>query len=254
MSRDAINQGIPCWYELTTRDSAASQAFYGPILGWAYQDAGMEGFDYTLAMAGEAMIAGLYAPFEGQPEAWLIYFEAEDLDATLARAVALGAEVLQPANDVPETGRFAVLADPQGAAFGLFQPLPGQPSQAYGAMLTGHGCWHELSSSDPQAAMPFYCDILGWKASTVMPMGDMGNYSLFAGTSGDIGGMMPLPCEGVPPHWMPYFGVPSASAAAAQITASGGTVTRGPIEVPGGAFAVMAKDPQGTHFGLVGGV
>ena len=57
--QSAKTHGTPCWYELTTRDTAASQAFYGALLGWAYQDAGMEGFDYTLAMAGEAMVAGL---------------------------------------------------------------------------------------------------------------------------------------------------------------------------------------------------
>ncbi|HRK41967.1 MAG TPA: VOC family protein [Gemmobacter sp.] len=246
-------QGTPCWYELTTGDITTSQTFYGSLSGWTYQDAGMEGFDYRLAMAGEAMVAGLYAPFEGQPEAWLVYFEAEDLDASLARATELGATILQPANDVPETGRFAVLADPQGAVFGLFQMLPGEPSQAYGPMLPGHGCWHELSCHDPQAALAFYAEVLGWRASTVMPMGDMGDYRLFAGAEGDIGGMMPSQRAGVPPHWLPYFGIPSASAAAAQIAASGGIVTHGPIPVPGGAFAVMAQDPRGAHFGLVGG-
>ena len=253
MSRDAINQGTPCWYELTTRDTAASQAFYGPLLGWAYQDAGMEGFDYTLAMAGEAMVAGLYAPFEGQPEAWLVYYEAEDLDATLAKATGLGATVLQPANDVPETGRFAVLTDPQGGAFGLFQPLPGQPSQAFDQKKHGHGNWHELHSTDPLAAQGFYAALFGWQPSTVMPMGPMGDYRLFAHAGADIGGMMPLQCADVPPHWLVYFGVPSIAGAIRQIAALGGTLTHGPVEVPGGAFICMGQDPLGAHFALVGG-
>lgn len=246
-------QGSPCWYELTTRNLAATQGFYGPLLGWAFQDAGMEGFAYTLAMAGDAMVAGIFAPFDGQPEAWLIYFEAEDLDATLARATTLGAQVLQPANDVPETGRFAVLADPQGAAFGLFQPLPGQPSQAFDMMQPGHGCWHELSSADPAASLAFYAEVLGWRASDVLEMGALGAYHLFADANSDIGGITPLHAEGGAPEWTAHFSTPSAAAAAAQITASGGTVTLGPVEVPDGAFAVMAQDPQGVLFGLVGG-
>lgn len=252
MTQDTLH-GAPCWYELTTGNSAATQGFYGPLLDWAYADAGIPGFDYTLAKRGAAMIAGFYAPFEGQPEAWLVYFVAENVDDSVDLALSHGATLLQPANDVPGTGRFAILADPQGAAFGLFQPLPGQPPQAFGTMAPGFACWHELTCPDPQAALAFYGALLGWTPSTVMPMGEAGGYHLFAQAGADIGGIMPPQAPGLPTAWMPYFGVASAAAAAAQITAGGGTVTHGPIPVPGGAHAVMALDPQGAAFGLVGG-
>lgn len=249
--------GAPCWYELTTADPDATTRFFGPLLGWSFRDAGMEGFDYTLAHArrdgAETMVAGLYPPFDGQPEAWLVYFAADDLDATLMRAIGLGATILQPASDVPGTGRFAVLADPQGAAFGLFQPLDGLQGGAFAPPAAGHGCWHELMVPDPVAAMTFYRAVLGWQESTVMPMGETGAYRLFSWQGQDIGGMMGLPAPDAPPCWLPYFGVVSIAGAMAKITASGGTVVMGPMPVPGDAVVCIAQDPRGSHFALVGG-
>jgi len=245
--------GSPCWYELTTADTAASQAFYGPILGWTFRDSGMQGFTYTLGCAGEAMVSGLYAPMEGMGEYWVIYFAVEDVDATCARVPALGGTICMEPADIPNVGRFAVVADPLGATFCLLQPLDGQMSQAFDQMKSGHGNWHELMVADPVAAMGFYGALLGWTPSTVMPMGEMGNYHLIGWQGRDIGGMMGLPAPEVPPNWLPYFGVPSIKAAMAQIAAGGGSVEMGPMEVPGGAFVCQAKDPRGVWFALVGG-
>ena len=103
------------------------------------------------------------------------------------------------------------------------------------------------------AGLAFYTALLGWTPSRAMPMGEIGDYQIFAHDGTDIGGMMPLMGPpGVPPHWLPYFGVPGVTAAGAALAAAGGTVLHGPSEVPGGAFILQALDPRGVAFAMVG--
>ncbi|WP_283178298.1 VOC family protein [Gemmobacter sp. 24YEA27] len=246
-------QGTPCWYELCTMDTGAARGFYGPLLGWTFQDAGMEGFDYGLATKDGAMIAGLMTPDSPMPEFWMVYFAVDHCDHVVAKAKALGANVHRAPEDIPGTGRFAILADPQGAAFGLLQPEDGTPGHAFDQARTGHGNWLELHSSDPEAGFQFYAALFGWSATDAMDMGPDGKYQLFAHDGRDIGGMMGmLGVEGAPPHWLPYFGVPGIDAATAGVTSLGGKVLHGPVEVPGGAWITMASDPRGAGFAVVG--
>lgn len=248
----ATEHGTPVWYELSTPDLAGAAEFYGALLGWTMRDAGMEGFTYHLASQGEAMVAGMMEPFAGVPPNWLIYFASTNADATVAATEAAGGAVLQPAGDIPDTGRFAILADPQGAAFGILQPLNGDMGSAFDQQKTGHGNWHELATTDPEAGLAFYAGLFGWQASTAMPMPEIGTYQLFRQAGADIGGMMKSPMPDMRPYWLPYFGTNSIARAIATITEKGGTVLHGPQEVPGGAFIAMARDPQGAHFAVVG--
>ncbi|MBW6506033.1 MAG: VOC family protein [Rhodobacteraceae bacterium] len=247
--------GTPCWYELTTSNSDGAQAFYSAVVGWTVADAGMPGMDYRLASAGGDMVAGMWMPDQpGMPTFWMLYFTAENCDAACAALTKAGGTVHKPPADIPGTGRFAVVADPQGAVFALLQPLDAN-GNAFDQKKTGHGNWHELMTTAPKAAMSFYGGLLGWKPTTSMPMGDMGSYDLFAHGGADIGGMMRLgpnmPGPGVP-FWLPYFGVEGIDAAVARIAKAGGKVVNGPHEVPGGAFVVVVLDPQGAMFALVG--
>lgn len=245
--------GLPCWYELMTPDPDAAQAFYAGVVGWTVAASGMEDFDYRLASAGETAVAGLMAPLTADmPCFWMIYIAVDSADATAEAAKAAGGAIYKAPADIPGVGRFAVLADPQGAAFGVLQPLPGGQGGAFDQRRAGHGNWHELRSSDPEAALGFYGTLFGWREDHRMEMGPMGFYHIFARGEAQIGGMMPAP-PGAPPHWLPYFGAPSIDAAIARITALGGHVLHGPAEVPGGAFIVQASDPQGIAFALVGG-
>ncbi len=248
------DHGAPCWYELATADTAAARAFYGPVLDWQFQDAGMPGFTYLLALSGADMVAGLMQPDTPMPEFWMVYFAVDDCDAAAARVADLGGGIHRAPEDIPDTGRFAIVTDPQGAAFGLLQPLPGGIGSAFDPSQDGHGNWHELHSTAPEAALAFYTALLGWQATRAMPMGDgMGNYQLFAHAGQDIGGMMRLMGPpGAASHWLPYFGVPSAMPAHDGIVAAGGTVLRGPLEVPGGGHIVVARDPRGAEFAVVG--
>ena len=254
-------QGQPCWYELTTSDLAGAEAFYGAILGWQVRDSGHPDFTYHLAMAEGGMVAGLIAgDGAGPPPHWLIYYAADDCDQSVADAAAAGATVLVPPGDVAGTGRFAILADPQGAAFGLLQPdMTGMAEEdtdsglgAYDPAKAGHIQWHELTSADPLAGFAFYAGLFGWTKGEAMPMGAMGTYQLFRHQDRDIGAMMALGDAPVP-AWVPYFGVAgSVTATVARITELGGRVHHGPAEVPGSMWIAVATDPQGAWFAVRG--
>ncbi len=256
MSEQTVPSGTPCWYELTTTDLDGAKAFYDDVLGWQTAEASvMEGFDYRLAGPNGTMVAGMMSNAEtGAPPSWLIYFTAANADDTVAHITAAGGAVLRPAADIPGTGRFAVVADPQGAAFGVLQPdtaAPPQGGSAFDQKKPGHGNWHELMSRDPQAAMGFYGDLFGWGSGQAMDMGEMGTYQIFSHQGTDIGGIMGLGNAPMP-MWMPYFGVDGVTEAISRIESGGGTVFHGPAEVPGGAHIAAAVDPQGAHFAVVG--
>ena len=252
--------GRPCWYELmTSRGSlGAAEAFYGEILGWRVEDAGMEGFTYHLARSDGDLVAGMMEPppdVEGMPPFWMIYFAVDDADKAAAEIEAAGGGVHRAPADIPDTGRFAVVADPQGAAFGILAPLPmtdGDAGRAFDQSKMGHGNWNELMTSDPEAGLAFYADLFGWTKGRGMDMGAMGTYQLIQRNGGDIGAIQPLQQAPVP-NWLPYFGVNgSVTAVIAAIKEAGGSVHHGPSEVPGPAWIAIAQDPQGAWFALVG--
>ena len=194
---------------------------------------------------------------------WMIYFAVDDADRSVEDAKAAGGSVQRDAFDVPGTGRFAILADPQGAAFGILQPEMSAMSDAdrakaeagegaFNQAKAGHGNWNELMTTAPDAAFPFYSKLFGWTRGTAVDMGAMGTYQLFQRTNVDIGGMMGLGSAPVP-NWLPYFGVTGrVSDKVDAIRTAGGSVHRGPVEVPGGAFIAVAQDPQGAWFAIVG--
>lgn len=249
--------GIPCWFELSVADPDRAEAFYTALFGWEIADAGMPGFDYRLARAGADMVAGVM-PLSALPEGalanWMLYIAVDDCDATAAQAVALGGKLWKEPADIPGTGRYAVLADPQGAVFGILQPLPMDPPPEGGAWnqkAAGHGTWLELMSTDPQAALGFYGALFGWQADEVMDTGEMGPYHLFRHQGAQLGGMMGLGPSPYP-NWLCYFGVDDLAAAMAQVNAMGGTVPMGPVEVPGPALIAVVQDNQGAWFAMVG--
>ena len=251
-------EGIPCWYELGTSDLTAASAFYADVLGWTIADAGMPGMDYRLGTATDGgMVSGMMALEGGQaapPPYWMIYFTTEDCDARVAAITEAGGTMLAAPADIPGTGRFAVVADPQGAAFGLLRPLPmDAPMEhpAFDQQAPGHGNWHELMSSDPEAGLAFYAEQFGWTKGDTMDMGEMGTYQIFGGGGQDLGGMMGLGNSPVS-AWLPYFGSTGIDQSVERIVAGGGTIHHGPAEVPGGAWIALATDPQGAWFAVVG--
>ncbi|MBS7704655.1 VOC family protein [Chelatococcus asaccharovorans] len=243
------------WYELATSDRAAAETFYKNVVGWTMQDSGMVDFAYTILNAGERPIGGLMTlPQEacdaGAKPGWMGYICADNVDAAADAVVKAGGKIYRAAEDIPNVGRFAVVADPQGAVFTLFKGQgEEQPDAAPGA--NGHVGWHELMTTDHKAALAFYSGQFGWRKDESLDMGAMGIYQLFAYDSQAVGGMMDKPPAVPAPFWTFYFNVPDIDAAVAKVNAGGGRVINGPMEVPGGAWIIQALDPQGVVFSLV---
>jgi len=255
------NEGRFVWYELMTTDVKAASDFYKSVVGWNTQASPMPGMDYTLFMNGESMAAGLMAQPEesrkmGAPPAWMGYVGVDDIDAATAKAKRLGGTVYVELRDIPNMGRFSVVADPQMAVFAMFQAVPARdPPPAPAPGTPGEVGWHELYASDWEKAFAFYGDMFGWKKDQAMDMGPgVGTYQLFTAASGGlpIGGIFNKPAEVPVNFWLYYFNVDSIDPAIERVTSAGGKILYGPMEVPGGAFIVQCQDPQGAMFALTG--
>ncbi len=251
----ADHAGTFVWYELTTPDLAAAQAFYGTVAGWSIVDAGMPGVDYRIARAGDVRVCGMTGAIgcetpAGNRMGWLGYVAVADVDATAERVRAAGGRITFEPQDIPGVGRFCMAADPQGAAFALFHG-DGAPPSMPPAGTPGPFAWHELHARDGESAFAFYADLFGWEKSMAVDMGPMGTYQIFSRHGADLGGMMTSPMPAAP-CWLYYIAVDSIGAAAERVVSAGGSVLQGPHEVPGGSWIVQAQDLQGTLFALVG--
>ncbi len=241
------------WHELVTTDPDAASDFYSKVLPWKTQDSGMP--SYTLWMAGKTQVGGLTGLPDGaeagSPPHWIVYVATPDVDATVAEAERLGGKVVKSAADIPNMGRFAVLADPQGATFAVYTP-PGPPPEG-GTPAAGPGefNWHELATTDYAAALEFYVALFGWEKGPTHDMGSMGMYQLINLAGAQVGGIYNLHAPSTPPHWLSYVGVVDCAKATAAAKAAGARVINGPMEVPGGSWISMLMDPQGGAFAVV---
>lgn len=241
------------WYELITTDQPAAERFYADVVGWKMTDSGMPGMKYTIINAGETPVGGVMSMDNGPPPVWMGYIGVDDVDAYAAKVKAAGGAVHKGPEDIPGVGRFAVVVDPQGAAFVLFKGNGAPDPEPLPYMTPGTTGWHELHTTDWEAAWDFYSGLFGWAKDEAMDMGPMGTYQLFGtGAGANAVGAMFNSSDAPRPMWLYYFGVPSIAAAQAKIEAGGGKVINGPMEVPGGMWIVNALDPQGAMFALVG--
>jgi predicted enzyme related to lactoylglutathione lyase len=251
-------QGKFVWYELMTTDTAAAEAFYRNVVGWTARDAGMPDKAYTILNAGEVPVGGVMAVPEAavqmglQPN-WIGYIAVDDVDAYAADVTKAGGAVHRAPDDIPGVGRFAVVADPQGASFALFKGASTPPPAAAAPGAPGHGGWHELHAKELQAAFNFYATLFGWTRGEAMDMGPAGIYQLFSIAGEASGGMFNSPqAQASRPFWLFYFTVDAIGAAKARVEAGGGKVLNGPHQVPGGDWIIQCSDPQGAMFALVG--
>lgn len=250
--------GAFIWYELMARDADKAAAFYGEVLDWTTRGFGPgEQGDYRLFVTADgAEVGGLMVlPSGNDCEAgepgWVGYIGVDDTDAMAAAIVADGGQQFVPPTDISGVGRFAVVADPQGAVFTLMRGASDEASRAWSPNAPGHCRWNELSTADPKAAQDFYARHFGWTPGEVMPMGELGDYQMLDRDGQTFGAVMRhLP--GDRPNWLFYFGVEDIDAGLARLTRAGGTVLHGPQEIPGGEFIVVANDTEGGRFALVG--
>lgn len=241
--------GTPCWNDLMAPDAAAAARFYARLFGWTYAVSGPEYGYYHMGSLDGRMVAGIgQMPEPGRmPSAWTTYFAADDVKAMARNAVALGGKVVMDAMEVPQQGWMAMIVDPTGAAFGLWQGtghLGAEIEDEAGAVS-----WRDLQTGDLPAATAFYSALLG--ADTRAFEGSALPYTVLSKAGRDICGIAQLPDAGAeaPSHWLTYFDVRDLDAAITAAREAGGKVIQPPFDTPFGRMAVLA-DPFGATFSL----
>lgn len=255
MSNTIHAPGMFCWAELGTSDCNAAKKFYSALMGWETLDDPIPGGGtYTMLRYENGNVGGMY-PLEhmkaaGVPPHWLSYVTVKDAAATAKKAKALGANVLQDAMDVMDIGSMAVLQDPTGAAFAIWQPKKHHGSDFVGGKV-GSMCWVELATNNTEKVGSFYAELFGWQPK-VQDMGGT-KYTVFMSDGAQAAGMMQMAQEwgNIPPHWMVYFSVAACDASAQKAASLGGQILVPPTDIPTvGRFSVL-QDPQGAAFAIV---
>jgi predicted enzyme related to lactoylglutathione lyase len=237
-----------------TTDPAGAKDFYPAALGWGVMPGGIPDMEYDMWTTDRGPVGGCMqlpqqAQDMGAPSHWIGYVGTNDIEATFASAGAKGCRTYVPITPIPEIGRFAVLADPAGATFAIYQP--DSPSGDDAKPQIGDFSWHELATTDARAALAFYGDLFGWQEVEAHDMGPMGTYHLFGRDGHVFGGMFNKPeSMQMPPNWLCYVRVASADDAAAAVSDAGGRILNGPMEVPGGDRIAQCMDPQGGAFAV----
>ena len=248
----SYDPGTPSWIDLATTDLDGAKAFYMGLFGWTAADSPSPEGIYTMFSKDDFLVAAAYEMsadmIENQiPPHWATYITVASVDETLAKVEESGGSTVQPARDVPDSGRTAAVQDPAAAVFALWEPhghVGAQLANQAGALI-----WNELQNYDTDAAAAFYEAVFGWSARVdQMPSGD--RYTSFMLGERPVAGMMAIqPDWGpVPPNWSVYIGVENAQAACDYTAANRGSVEFPPMDVPGAGKFALLQDPQGAHF------
>ena len=251
------------WYELMTADPEGSKDFYDAVVGWDIGEAVPEFNGYRMIGRSDGKFAGGVLPLNdemkqhGARPTWLGYILVPDVDQSIRSIEAAGGKALMPATDLPNVGRIAMVADPQGAPFYVMKPIPpandpNAKSDVFSPDAQQRVGWNELSTSDPVAARRFYGDQFGWTSDEFMSMGENGEYRFFDHHGQRLGALAGT-MDGQQPHWRYYIRVPSISSARQTAEAKGAKIAMGPMQVPTGDYIIIGFDPQGAEFALVGG-
>lgn len=246
--------GTFCWFDLSTTDAEAAQRFYASLFGWTTESHRMgPDMTYTMWKRGDTTFGGVMtladeAKQMGAPPHWLGYVLVADVDQAAEKCTSLGGRVFVPPADIPGAGRFAVLADPHGAAFAVYGHSGEEPAGPAPEMPVS---WHECYTNDLESCWSFYEAMFGWHKTEAMDMGpEMGIYQMYGVGGKTLGGMSVKPKDMPVAAWLYYFHVDSAEATTAKAKELGATVIHGPMEVPGGDWITMFMDPQGAMFAV----
>ena len=259
-TRTKYEPGTFSWVELATTDPDDAKRFYGELFGWQSEDEQIPGGGvYTMARVEGENVAGITEQPEPQrsaevPPNWFSYVTVADADDSAARAAELGGTAHAGPFDVMETGRMAVVADPTGAMFGLWEARSSIGAQR----VNDVGCLtsNELATNDVEAASSFYRALFGWAIEEVDTGGGPGYWLIHhdGAAEGRNGGMRELsPAEeGVPPNWVPYFTARSVDDTLARADELGGSTLVPATMIPAGRIAAI-RDPQGAVFSIFEG-
>jgi predicted enzyme related to lactoylglutathione lyase len=269
--RDGYIPGVPCWVDTNQPDPAAALGFYRELFGWEFEDVAPAGSGTTYAIGrlrgGDAGAVSSIPPGEPPVAKWNTYVWVEDADETAARARDAGGTVVAEPFEVPEAGRMAVIVDPEGAAFCIWQSRGHKGAK----VVNEHGSvnFNGLATRDPEGARAFYGAVFGWKTLelpsgitwTLPGYGDhleeinpgvramMSQMGAPEGFIDVVANLQPIG-DGdseTPPSWSVTFAVDDVAAAAARARQLGGEVVAEPFDAPWCRMAVI-KDPQGATF------
>jgi predicted enzyme related to lactoylglutathione lyase len=247
---DEFRIGTFCWAELGTSDQQGAKAFYNKVFDWTPVDLeiGPDQF-YTMFQieqreVGVATTLSQEQVTQGVMPHWMLYVGVQDADATTKKAESLGARAFVEPFDVFDAGRMAVLQDPAGAVFSVWQA-----NKSIGIRLAGVPgtlCWADLVTPDQGAAKSFYGSLFGWE----LQAGETHTDYLHIINQGEfIGGVPPKHATGdAPPHWLPYFLVEKIEPSVEQLKAGGGSVVVPPIDIEKTCRFAVVHDPQRAYF------
>ena len=242
-----------CWFEYVSKDAAKAQGLYGELFHWKTQSMaapGLPGGQYTMIAAGEHTIGG-YVPTPPGAAAhatWLAHLQVESAAKTVAAIKAAGGGVKMEPVTMGDMGTYAVVADPLGGVFALWQPAKAEAAEYRG--VTGTWCWNELYTEDTATSVAFY-EAIGGFTDAPMDMGPMGTYHVLESAGKGRAGVIKSPMPGIPQHWLPYVQVGSADDTVAKAKRLGFDVKVAPTDIPNvGRFSVFV-DPLGASIGVL---
>jgi predicted enzyme related to lactoylglutathione lyase len=242
----SFDDGMPCWVDVAVaneEEHEAKRAFLSALFDWTWQLGEPEMGNYALAMSQDLPVLGLMQ-MEGAQGVATSYFSTSNIDDAIARATDDGATVVVPRMDVTDLGSMAVLVDPVGAAFGLWQP---GTFHGFGVMHEANAPgWFDESSEDPARATEFYLKLSGHQLVTP----DAGMAVL---TNGDNWYASLTKVEGEPARWMPIYVVDSLERAREVITRHGGAILVEEMPVPGSAICVFTEPVNGATMTVMRG-
>ena len=244
--------GKRIYAELVTPDLAGAKSFYGQLFGWTFQDYEQRDARFTQASLDGEVVAGIYQrplPDDRRP-AWISFISTADLAKTAALATQNGARLLLTPRPLATLGQEAILADPQGAVFGILQSDSGDPPDFL--VPSGDWIWSSLIATDPIAAAAFYRTVFGYDVFD-LPEAQDARHLILASENYSRASVNPIPpaWTAATPRWLNFIRVDDATATSARVTALGGRVVQPPrVDRQGGKIAVMA-DPAGALFGLM---
>ena len=243
--------GSFCWSELATTDLEAAKKLYGELFGWSTVDYPIPGGVYTIFQIDGNDVAAVHAARPGTPPHWGVHFLVTSADETAAKVAPLGGTLIAPPFDVMDVGRMAVIQDPQGSVFSVWQAKT-RIGATHGGPL-GKVMWPELHTPDPVGAAGFYTRLFGWKTQPASGV-ESAQYVEWINGESHFAGMMPMSgpeWQGLPPHWMIYVTVADCDERAARAKELGAAVCVPPTDVPNvGRFAVV-NDAQGATFSMI---
>ena len=240
--------------ELVTPDLAAARKFYAGLFGWTFRDIQAGGMEYSEALLDGRPVAGLIQKNlpagEHRQPAWLSFFSIGDVDTAKKIALQNGSKVLFQPHSIPDRGREAVFADPQGAVFAVLASSSGDPSDVLAA--PGEWIWSSLITIDPDTDAAFYQTLFDYEVFD-LPADEGAQHLILASENYARASVNPLPAKrpNTHPHWLNYVRVEDAVKMTAKVVALGGRVLVEPrVDRHGGEVAVVG-DPLGAPFGLL---